>query len=388
VTGSSLRVVHVAGTGHRGGAEAVLRTIVKHLAPSEFSSLVVCLQEGPLAGELAQLAPVVTVPVGRFRHLHRGARAVGRLRTLLAERRASVVHCHGTTAHLYGGLAARAAGVPNLFHVHDVPAPLSSGQGLVEQVAFRVPAERVVAVSQFVADRLPRRYRLRARVIPNGVDLDAREGAAASRGLDQTAIRRRFGWPAGCPLVVWCGRLQRWKGTHVFLEAAADVARLAPSVRFLVVGGTVFGLEPGYEIELRHLHRRLGLGDTLVFAGQQADVIPFLAAADLVVHSAVRPEPFGLVLLEAMALGTPIVAAAAGGVLELVEDGVSGVLVPPGDPARLARTIVDLLRDPARRARLGAAGQARVRAAFTAARMTRAVEALYREVVEPTGREL
>lgn len=382
MTGSAARVIHVAGAGQRGGAETVLRTLVVHLDRSQFTSLIVCLQDGPLAGELERFAPVVTLPVGRLRDVPRGLRAVKRLARVIAESGAALVHDHGTAAHLYGGLAARAAGVPSVFHLHDVPAAPATLQGVVEQMAFRVPADAVVAISRYVAERLPRRLAGRVRVIANGVECP---DGSSSRAAEATEIRRRFGWPAACPLVVWCGRLQRWKGTHIFLEAAALAARLVPEARFLVVGGTVFGLEPTYEIELRRLHRRLGLGDTLAFAGQQAEVGPLLAAADLVVHCAVRPEPFGLVLLEAMALGRPVVAAAAGGVLEIVQDGVSGVLVRPGDSRALADTIVALLNDPARRARIGAAGRARVATEFTASRMARAVEELYRDL-QASGR--
>lgn len=368
----------MAGAGYRGGAETVLRTLLEHLTAPEFDSLVVLLQGGPLVDDLRRFAPVVTIPTGRLRHLGQGVGAVRQLARLFVEQHAAVVHCHGTGAQLYGGLAARVARVPHVFHVHDAPTRRPVPQGLLERAAFRIPADAVVAISRYVASRLPRRLRARVHVIPNGVEVPD-EGAAGA--VEATAIRRRFGWPAACPLVVWCGRLQRWKGTHVFLDAAASIARIAPDVRFLVVGGTLFGLEPGYEVELRRQHRRLGLGDTLVFAGQQADVTPFLAAATLLVHCAVRPEPFGLVLLEAMALGVPVVAAAAGGVLEIIEDGVSGVLVPPGDREVLARTVLDLLRDPARCQRIGRAGRIRVTAEFSAARMTRAIEELYRGVV-------
>ncbi len=372
-----LRVLLVSGAGERGGAETVLLALLRHLDRREVDPLVACLQNGPFADECAALAPTVTIPAGRIRDLRRGAAAVGELARLVDTAGVDLVHCHGTMAYLYGGRAARRRGVPSVCHLHDVPTAGWNAQRLVETLAFHPVPDAALAVSAYVAERAPARWRDRVRVVPNGVEVDP--PPAAERDAWRGQVRGRFGWPAGCPLVVWCGRLQWWKGPHVLLEAAALVNRERPEVRFLLLGGTRLGLEPGYARDLERLRDRLGLERAVAFAGWQPATRPFLAAADLVVHSSVRPEPFGLVVAEAMAAGTGV-AADAGGPREIVVDGETGVLVPPGDARALARAIVDLLDDPGRRARLAAGGRARIAASFTAARMARSVEAIYREI--------
>lgn len=369
----------MCGAGERGGAETVLRTLLRNLDRRRVESSIVCLQDGPFVEECRGLAPVLVTPVGRFRNVWRARRATADLVGAIDATRAQVVHCHGTAAYLYGGQAARRCGVPVISHVHDVLATGWTPQRIVERAAFRRPPDAAVAVSRYVAGRLRESWRRRTRVIPNGVE------TAATPSLGRTSLKARladrFGWPATCPLVVWCGRLQAWKGPHVFLEAAGLARRARPDARFLIVGGTRFGLEPEYARRLQRWHARLGLADAVRFVEWQDDATPFLGAADLVVHSSIRPEPFGLVIAEAQALETPVIAAAAGGPLELIVDGETGVLAPPGDASALARAIVELIDDPARRARLAAAGRARIATLFSAAGMARAVEALYDELV-------
>jgi len=180
---------------------------------------------------------------------------------------------------------------------------------------------------------------------------------------------------------VMATRLQRWKGVHVFLDAAAQVLNQIPEARFIIVGGTLFGLEQEYAAELRRRAEHLKLAGSVRFAGFRSDVIRFYGAADLVVHSSIEPEPFGMVLLEAMACAKPVVASNCGGPREVVMNGITGLLVPPKDAQQLAQAILTLLGDPDRRIRMGQAGAARVRACFSAERMVRELQAVYEGMV-------
>lgn len=372
----AVTVLFVTAATERGGAEAVLRALLVHLDRSRVHPVVCCLRSGPFETELRRIEglDVVTAPVRGFRHAGAGWRAVRRLRGLIGERGVAVVHANGIAAHVYAGMAARLEGVPAIFHLHDVLAGGWSGQGLVNAVARRVPAAAIVTPSRFLADRVgPTRSRV--VVIPNGVEEPPADTAPPDAVRDGTART-----------VVWCGRLQRWKGAHVFLDAAAHVHRRRPDARFVVVGGPLFGLEPDYAAGLERLAARDGLGGAVRFTGHLADAWPELRRADVVVHSAVRPEPFGLVVIEAMLAGRAVVAAAAGGPTEIVEDGVTGLLTPPGDAGALAQAIEHLLDDDARRASMGRAGRARARELFGADRMARRFEALYQDIAGMTSR--
>ena len=301
-------VLFVTAGGARGGAEAVLLTLLRHLDRTRVRPHVCCLATGPFEAELARLPAleVTAAPVRGLRHLGSGWRAVTRLRALVRERAIALVHSNGTGAHLYGGVAARLEGVPAVFHAHDLLGGGWSGQGLVNDVARWLPAAAVVTPSRFLAQTLDGLVRAPVHTIANGVDAPAGAAAAA---------------PAAGKTVVWCGRLQRWKGAHLFLEAAARVRRARPDTRFVVVGGALFGLEPGYAQTLDARAAALGLADAVRFTGHLDDPAPELAAAALVVHSAIRPEPFGLVIVEAMLAGRAVVAPAEGGPAEIVESG-------------------------------------------------------------------
>ena len=204
----------VTAGAQRGGAEVVLRTLLRRLDRSRVRPVVCCLSPGPFEEELRQIdgLDVVTTPVRGFRHAGDGWRALRGLRALVRARRAALVHANGIAAHLYAGVAARLERVPAIFHLHDLLAGGWSGQGAVNALARRVPAAAIVTPSRFLAGSLGP-VRARVVVIPNGVEEPPAEAAPPLAGRDD----------ATAPTVVWCGRLQRWKGAHVFLDAAARV---------------------------------------------------------------------------------------------------------------------------------------------------------------------
>jgi len=377
-------VLFVNASAERGGAEVILLTLLRHLDRERFPPHVCCLRDGPFVDELRHDArvEVTIVSSGSFRQVRKGLEAVKRIHALAAERRVALVHANGTGAHIYGGLAARRAGVPHIYHVHDMPEAGWNGQGLIGRLARMVPAALTVTPSRFLADRLARQPVRSARIVhvANGLDAPAASRRAAELKFGPTTETKAQADDRS-PVAVWCGRLQRWKGAHVFLRAAAIVRQSIPGARFVVVGGTLMGLEPECESDLRALRRTLGLESAVRFVGHQHDVMPFFAQADVVVHSSTSPEPFGLVILEAMLAGKPVVASAIGGPLEIVEPDVTGLLVPPGDAAALGAAIVRLFRDSGERARMGAAGRLRAEQEFDAATMTRRFEALYAEVI-------
>jgi glycosyltransferase involved in cell wall biosynthesis len=195
-------------------------------------------------------------------------------------------------------------------------------------------------------------------------------------------VRAELQVAPGQPLVGIVCRLDPWKGVDDFLAAASEVARADHEAAFAVIGGPIVGQE-AYEDALKNSARELGLGGRVRFSGWRygpADMPDVHRALDVLVLASREPEPFGLVLLEAMATAKPVIATARGGPLDIVENGRTGDLVPPRDPAALARAIIALLHDPARSARMGANGRDRVLAHYTAEQYVAGVEAIYREL--------
>lgn len=323
------------------------------------------LEDGPLVGEAARLGHAVHMQAaGRLRDSIQFGRTVLALARWLRRVDVAAVLSWMPKAHLYASLAARLAGVAASWFQHGIP----DGHWL-DRWATRLPARSVLCcsrASQRAQDRLsPRRP---SHVIYPAVRVDplvAQQPPARARAA--------LGLRPSEPLVGIVARLQRWKGVHVFVDAAARVAAVRADVRFLVVGAPHFS-EPQYPGELQEQARRAGIASRIHFAGGQPDAAPWMAACDVVVHASVAPEPFGMVVCEAMALGRVAVASAAGGPLEIVAHGVNGMLFRPGDAEGLAYTILAALQEGPARASMQRAGQERA-AQFTPQRLAEAVEA-------------
>jgi len=194
------------------------------------------------------------------------------------------------------------------------------------------------------------------------------------------AVRREFGIPADATVIGIVGHLQRWKGQLLVAEAVAQARQRHPDLYCLIVGG-VHRLGAEYAGELRERIAALELDRHVILAGARRDVPACLDAMDIVIHSSIRAEPFGRVMIEAMALGRPLIAPREGGPLEIIVDGETGILVAPRDATALADAIMQLVADPARRLAMGRAARARVAAVFDIGHHVRTMERIFDEVL-------
>jgi glycosyltransferase involved in cell wall biosynthesis len=374
-----VKVLYVSAVAERGGLEVVLLNTLRYLDYSRFRPLVVLLEDGPLVRDVAAVgAEVHVLRAGRVRNLWRGARTVAAVRRLIDDEQVGLVHTWNAKAHLYGGLAAALAGAPCLYHLHGVPRPSLSRDGVVSLLSVMIPARVTVACSRYVAEAFAHAWFSKRKVVVvyNGVPPYSTVIPDGGGGM-----RKEFGIPADAPVVLMVSRLQRGKGVHVLVKAAERVAATNPKVQFVIVGGTLFGLEAGYHAILQDQVVRLGLERMVCLAGHRSDVASFYAASDVVVHPAIEPESFGMVLVEAMAAGKPVIASDLGGPREIVNNGVTGLLVPPKDVAQLTRAILTLLNDPERRAQMGRAGAIRVRDCFGTEGMVGRLQSLYEQML-------
>lgn len=362
-------VLLVSPSAKPAGSERVVASLARHLPSFGFEPHTVVLEHGPLEGWLP--SPPTVIEAGRFRELGSTVRTLRALVAVARERGAKAVVSHQSKGHVYGGLAARRAGLPEIWWQHAMPR-----RSPVDLVSALVPSDVVVCESD---DVLARQRRLTPRRRLAKVHAGVPVAEIARRRGSGAAIRSALGWEEA-PLVGIVGRLQPWKGQEVFLRAAARIAARCQDARFLVVGGAVLGSEGSYPGDLRRLAGELGLDGSVCFAGHQEDVYPWFDVLDVVVHASIG-EPFGLVLVEAMALGKPLIATDAGGPTEIVEDGRSGLLVPPGDPGLLADAVERVLRDQGLADALGKAASERA-LLFTEEEMTRAFALILEDVLE------
>ncbi len=187
--------------------------------------------------------------------------------------------------------------------------------------------------------------------------------------------------PRDDPVVVAVGRFVEWKGQHVVIDAVPAVLNEIPGARFRIVGASVSPQATAYERRIKERVRELGLEEHVTFTGFVSDVASIYRDCDLAIHAATAGEPFGLVLVEAMAYGVPLIASDGGACPEIVEPGVSGILVPPGDAEKLAAEIVRVLSDHELARRLAEGGFARVSERFDIAREAREVLEVYESLL-------
>ena len=368
------------------GADRILLELAAGLKARDYSLQVVLPGPGPLHAELAR-AGVATrqrnlgvlrrryfTPLGLANRLCRVVGAAFFMRRLIREQGLSIVHSN-TTAVLAGALAARLAGVPHVWHVHEITTRPRWFAWLMAQCVGRL-SQRAVFVSAATRDHLcalSPRVRSKAVVIHNGID--------TARALDgqRGVLRRECGWMESHCIVGMVGRINWWKGQGVLLDCAARLLPTDASLRFLMVGGTFDGDNRVRDALLAAVAQQ-GLGGRVVLQDFREDVGNVLADIDIFVLPSTEPDPFPTVVLEAMAAGKPVVAFGHGGVCEMVEDGVSGILCRPGSADAMAGAIARLAAAPGLRAQMGRVGRDRLQRLFTRDVFIDRFAALYAEL--------
>ena len=293
---------------------------------------------------------------------------------------AVLIHSNTLRATAYAALASRLAGLPLVWHMREFwlseAEPAVKWPDRLGKFALSLMATRVLAISHAVAGVLPSRANL--SVLHNGIDLAYFDEAHTAAG-NRAAVREAAGFPPGAPIVGMVGRARPLKGQHIFLQMAGLLRAILPDCRFLLVGGDQFNVGDEYEAQLSALCSHLDLDDHVYWTGQLEDIRPALEAMDIFVNPGV-PEGFGLVNVEAMAMGKPVVAFDHGPIPEIVVHGETGLLVAPSDATALAGAVASLLQSPPRTQRMGRDGRRRVENHFRIERTVTELETIYLEI--------
>ena len=368
------------------GADRVLLELTAGLKARGHALQVVLPGPGPLHAELARsgvptlqhnlgvLRRRYFTPLGLLNRLCRMLGAAFFMRRLIREQGLAVVHSN-TTAVLAGALAARLAGVPHVWHVHEITTRPRWFARLMALAVGRL-SQRVVFVSAATRDHLcalSPRIRGKALVIHNGID--TARALAGRRGV----LRAECGWREDHCVVGMLGRINWWKGQAALLACAARLLPGDAGLRFIMVGGTFDG-DNRVRDELLASIAQQGLSGRVVVQDFRNDVGNVLADIDIFVLPSTEPDPFPTVVLEAMAAGKPVVAFRHGGVCEMVDDGVSGILCAPVSADEMVAAIQRLAASPALRAQMGQAGRERLQRLFTRDAFIDRFAALYEEL--------
>lgn len=326
-------------------------------APPGFGLLEVATREG---------IDTLSLPLGDGLRPLKDTRAVFLLSRFIRQEAIDIVHSHGVKASLLAGLAARRSRAVLVSTVHGFPDLRPGWKGrlatLMQQCAVKY-ADHFIAVSAAAAAVLTTRYRVpeeRVSLIYNGIELPAGD---LPPGAGRPAV-------TGYPVVGTVARLVPEKGLEDFLRAAASLHGDFPQAAFVIVG------HGPLEAKLKTMARQLGLAAQVTFTGHQPDVAPWLASFDIFVASSIS-EGFSMATLEAMAAGKPVVASRTGGLAEIIDDGRTGFLVPPGRPELLAAVIRQLVAQPELVSYLGRNARQAAAERYSLACMVQATEGVY-----------
>lgn len=347
-----MRVLHVHSGNLYGGVETLLVTLARcrDLCPWMTPEFALCFN-GRLSEELANARATVH-PLGsvRMRHPLTVYRARRTLRQLIRDGQFDLVVCHMIWAHVMFTKAAQEAGVPAVVWLHDA----FDGAHWLSRWAGRQAPDSVIANSQFTANT----WKGVMPPVPVQVMFYPVTAPPLSPDLDRQRIRRELNTPDNATVIIQVSRMQEWKG-HVYLLEALKALSGRENWVCWIVGGAQRQAELRYEHTLKSRALALGLCDRIRFAGERRDVGDLLASADIFCQYNLRPEPFGITLIEALYSGLPVVTAGFGGAVEVVSEGF-GILAAPNDPRGLSEALGSLLEDRDRVERLRCA--ARVRA--------------------------
>jgi glycosyltransferase involved in cell wall biosynthesis len=372
-----VRLLKVVPTLLCGGTENQAITLARSLHQQGFVLEVACLRKvGPFVKEISdQGIPLAEYPIPGF-YSFQCLVQMAKFARGLFKRRIDVMHAYSFYGNVFGILPARLAATPVVIaSIRDRGAYLTPMQKRVQRFVCRF-ADCVLVNAEAVKTWLESEGYDSSKivVIPNGVEMNRFAGRR-----DPVRIREELGVPTGAPIVMVVSRLARQKGLEQFLEAAEILAPRFPEVRFVIVG-YANPAEQDYENTLKVMADQRGITGRVVFTGLRQDVPALLAAATVSVMPSLN-EALSNVLLESMAAGAPTVATRVGGTPEAIVDGVTGLLVEPGDPRALAESITTLLLDPALASRLGRAARRAIEDRYSVEKMVGATEKLYLDLL-------
>ena len=386
-----LRVLYLDHTAKIGGGEIALVNLLRHLDRSVVFPIALLFMEGPLRERLVGCCDTHVIPLADSALTAKkdglGWKSLLQLRASLSvllqiwrvvrfarKMEIDLIHTNSLKSDIIGGIAARIAGIPVVWHVRD-------------RIEADYLPKIVVRVFRFLSQNLPDFVIANSSATLASLHLSGKRksatvdanGRVVHDGCNVVSIKDGSESVRTGARIGLVGRISPWKGQDIFIRAAALLKEKHPEARFEIIGAPIFA-ERGYEGELLRLRNELHVNDTVSFAGFVENVPARIAELDIVVHASTTGEPFGQVIIEGMAEQKPVVATNGGGVPEIVEDGITGLLVPMGDALRMAEAIDYLLTHPDEATEMGVRGRERVQTHFTIQKTARMVEAVYGEV--------
>jgi glycosyltransferase involved in cell wall biosynthesis len=355
-----------------GGGQKSLLLLLERLDRKKYNPFLICPSEGDLIEKVERLGiETALIKTGSLKNpnFFSTAATVGKFAGFIKKKDIDLIHTDAPRHTFYAGLAARLTKKPLVWHVRVSDLE----RKFYDKFLFSL-ATRVIAVSKAAGKRFERLAvkKDKVTVVYNGIDLT--EFGAQSYGNE---FKEEFEIESDCLLIGVSGQLLPKKGQDIFLRAGAQVLKLIPKIKLIIIGD---GNE-AYRKKLEHLSKELGISENVIFTGYREDIPQIMSHLDIFCLPSYYLEGFSRVILEAMASSKPVIATNAGGNAEAVEDGTSGMLIPPGDAGRLAEAILELVKNEDKRRRMGTAGRKKAENLFSIEKNTARIEKIYEELL-------
>ncbi len=357
-----LKILVIDDVAEIGGAEVSLISLLQNYNRQKYRLIPVIPRRGGLSRRFDELRiPYKIVKMNRLEdtknpivllfYIFRFIIGVLSIAFLAKKENICLVHTVTQRAHLYGGIAAKLCGIPFVPWLQDYPTNIWIRAML--QLILKFAASVIV-----VNSRSTEKVYASDRKIASKTTLiyPPTEMRLFNPDISPIKVKRELGLSDNYPIVGLIGHINPVKGHTVFIEAAKYVIEQFPAARFLIIGGIVFHKDVAYANQLKKLVKEKRLTNDAVFLGFRSDVPEIIASLDIFVLASLT-EPFGKVVVEAMAMKKPVVATRVGGVPEIIEHGKSGILIPPGDVMALADAIIKIAKDKDRARRVGVEGR-------------------------------
>jgi glycosyltransferase involved in cell wall biosynthesis len=370
--GKKFNILYLHNESIMGGAEISLLNLVKRLDKKLFEPHFACSKEGPFIDELRNIEippDFVQFPGIRWPNPVRICNTIRNLVDIIKRKEIDLIHSNQPRSNLFGAIAAKIKNIPIVWHERC----LEQGRFDSDNIFSFLP-DRIICNSNAVRNRFTKeKIDAKIKTIINGVDLNEFDLES-----DGSAIRKEFNIDEGELIVGTIGRIDPEKGYECFLESARIILQDVPNVRFLVIGEA--SNNHSFEKSLSEMSVEKGIDKKTIFTGFRRDIPQLIANMDVVVLPS-EIDACSRVLFESMAMQKPLVAANAGGTPEVVQDGITGLLVKPGDSSYMAKCVKRLLDDKNLAEQYGKAGRKRVEEMFTIERNIKETEGVYLELL-------
>jgi len=319
----------------------MLIDLLRHAPRDRVEWFVVFFESGPLVEKVQAMGIEAQVlSTGRLRHAHRFLTAIWHLVSMIQKERIDIVLSWSAKPHLYGGPAAFFTNTPAVWY--QLGYPVGRHRSWIDHVATLIPARVIITLSESARQGQESIWPSRpTHLVYPSVRLEQFDPEQLPPPEE---ARRKLGLPNDGPLIGMVGRLQEWKGMHTLVAAMPNILEQHPHAHAVIVGGS-HDLEPNYPARLRQEVEARNLKNNVSLVGFQSDIPLWMQAMDVVVHASDN-EPFGIVIVEAMALGKPVVAGDQGGPAEIISDGENGLLASFENSDALAQQILSYLNQP------------------------------------------